>query len=421
MSVEERMPAAPSDTVAPMSTRRDGRLLATVLAWGLLVTWAATVWIVVLVADGLGADRAHPKWWAHVLAAGLVVVTVAPLRRWLQRGIDDVVYGQHDDALAVVTRLNRQLDSGAPVFPGDEGSSIATTIARTLGVPFVAIVEDGVETSVAGRRPSQRNLTMVPLVYHDQPLGHVDVGLRRPGAPLSRRDLELLGDLARHLSVGMFALRASAQIQASRSALVSAREEERRRIRRDLHDGLGPSLAAMKLQLVAAQRLLHCGPARSSAILDEVRGQMNQTTSEIRRLVYGLRPPLLDDLGLAGALRNHPGSHAGVMVTVSPEIVPPLPAAVEVALYRIVTEAIHNTVRHSGARRCHVTIDVRELDVVVAIADDGRGLPEPLVAGVGITAMRERAAELGGSVRTGHNDEGGATVTTVVPLNGSTG
>lgn len=402
-----------------MSTQRGGRVLATALVWGVLATWAAVVWTAVLVADGLGREHGHPRWWAQALAAVLVAVTIVPLRRWVQRGVDDVVYGHHDDALAVVDRINRQLDSGGTVSSGGEGSSIAATIARALGVPFVAVVEGDVEISVAGPRPSPRDLTTIPLVYRDQPIGQVVVAMRRSGTPLSPRDLELLADLGRHLSVGMFAVRASAQIQASRAGLVTALEDERRRVRRDLHDGLGPSLASMKLQLVAAQRLLDSGPDQASAILDDVRDQMNQTTSEIRRLVYGLRPPLLDDLGLISALRNHPGSHAGIPVTVTPENVPPLPAAVEVALYRIATEAIHNAVKHSGARRCGVTVDVRAKDVVVTIADDGRGLPEPLVAGVGVAAMRERAAELGGSVRFGPNLDGGTTVTTVVPLDGS--
>ena len=153
----------PPGKVAPVSTQRGGRVLATALVWGLLLTWAASVWMVVLVADGLGREHGHPRWWAHVVAAVLVAVTIVALRRWVQRGVDDVVYGHHGDALAVVDRINRQLDSGAAVWPGEEGSSIATTIARSLAVPFVAVVEGDVEISVAGPRPSARDLTDDPV------------------------------------------------------------------------------------------------------------------------------------------------------------------------------------------------------------------------------------------------------------------
>jgi signal transduction histidine kinase len=173
----------------------------------------------------------------------------------------------------------------------------------------------------------------------------------------------------------------------------------------------------MKMQLTAVSRLLEAEPARAGQLLGEVRQGMDTTTAEIRRLVYGLRPPLIDELGLVAALRNHPSAQATVAVTVQPDSLPELPAAVEVALYRIASEAIHNAVRHSGGRECLVTIEVHDDEVLLRVSDDGRGLPEPLVDGVGVSAIRERAAELGGTV----DFVGGAgtTVTAVVPLRSS--
>ena len=146
------------------------------------------------------------------------------------------------------------------------------------------------------------------------------------------------------------------------------------RIRRDLHDGLGPSLAALKLQLAAVTRLLENEPARAAELLDDVREGMDQTTADTRRLVYGLRPPLIDELGLVAALRNHLSSHGGLEVTVSPDQLPDLTAAVEVALYRIAVEAIHNAVRHTGGERCRVTCTVSDQDVHMSVHDDGRGV-----------------------------------------------
>jgi signal transduction histidine kinase len=255
------------------------------------------------------------------------------------------------------------------------------------------------------------------LTYRGDEVGHLYVAARHPGTTLSARDVRLLSDLAQQIGVAQYAIRASEQVQESRSALVTAREEERRRIRRDLHDGLGPTLASMKLQLSAVARLMQAEPERAAHLLDEVRESMQETTANVRRLVYGLRPPLIDELGLVAALRNHPATQSGLHITVDPERLPDLPAAVEVALYRIASEAIHNAARHSGGQRCQVCIEVGIDEVHMRVTDDGRGLPEHLVDGVGIAAMRERAAELGGSLEV--TSEVGTTVATVVPLRGS--
>jgi signal transduction histidine kinase len=295
--------------------------------------------------------------------------------------------------------------------------SLAGIIARTLNVPYVALTDGENETSVHGVRPADRPLADVPLTYQGGEIGHLYVAARHPGTTLSSRDLNLLGDLAQQLGVAQYAIRASGQLQDSRAALVTAREEERRRIRRDLHDGLGPTLASMKLQLTAVARLLDAEPQRAAELLDEVRESRDETTADVRRLVYGLRPPLLDELGLVAALRSHPATQSGLRVTIEPDRLPELPAAVEVALYRIASEAIHNAARHSGGQQCQVRIEVTDDEVRMRISDDGRGLPEPLVEGVGVAAIRERAAELGGTVAL--SSKGGTTVTTVVPLRSS--
>jgi signal transduction histidine kinase len=393
------------------------RWLARTLVSLVLLGWIATVYVTVLVADGLSTTNSHIDWWAHVIAVALIAITIEPVRRWLRLTIDDVVYGHLGDSYTVITELTRQIDVATPTDPSATDPSLARMIARTLNVPYVAIVDGDMETSVVGVRPSDRDLADVPLTYQGAEIGHLYVAPRHPSTSLSNRDLKLLADLAQQLGVALYAIRASEQVQASRAALVTAREEERRRIRRDLHDGLGPSLASMKLQLTAASRLLDAEPGRAAGLLGEVRDNMDETTADIRRLVYGLRPPLIDELGLITALRNHPSAHSGLTVTVEPDELPDLPAAVEVALYRIASEAIHNAVRHSGGQRCTVTIEAAADEVRMRISDDGRGLPEPLVGGVGIAAMRERAAELGGTVELVSHD--GTTISTVVPLRSS--
>lgn len=396
--------------------RTPGRALAAVLVYAILGCWVGTLYVGVLVADGLSSTNSDVDWWAHVIAVTLIAVTVEPVRRWLRRSVDDLVYGHLEDASGVMSRLNRQIDTAAPAISADPDPSLAQTIARTLNLPYVAIVDGAAETSVVGRKPDDRDLADVPMTYQGEVLGHLYVASRHPGTRLSNRELNLLTDLAHQLGLGMYAVRASQQVQASRAALVTAREEERRRIRRDLHDGLGPTLASLKLQLTAVARLLTPDPGRAATMLEEVRDELNATTAEVRRLVYGLRPPLIDELGLIAALRNHPAARGELVVEVQPEDLPNLPAAVEVALYRIASEAIHNAVRHSGGKRCQVSISVTNEVVCMIVSDDGRGLPEPLIDGVGLSAMRERAAELGGTLTVSSDEGAGTAVRTVVPL-----
>ena len=177
---------------------------------------------------------------------------------------------------------------------------------------------------------------------------------------------------------------------------MATREEERRRLRRDLHDGLGPALASLTFKLDAARSLMTRDPARADALLSTVADQMQITVAEIRRLVYNLRPPALDQLGLAAALAESAGQVGGVAVVVdAPSDLPALPAAVEVAAYRIAQEALTNVARHADARHCWLRLWLENNHLCLEVRDDGRGLPAEVRSGVGLHAMQERAAELG--------------------------
>jgi signal transduction histidine kinase len=222
-----------------------------------------------------------------------------------------------------------------------------------------------------------------------------------------------LEDLARQVGVAAHGVQLTADLQRSREQLVTAREEERRRLRRDLHDGLGPTLAALALKATTISELIPADPLSATKLSNELYANIRATVGEIRRLVYALRPPALDDLGLVAALREcaeqatlssqaDAGSDrsGGLRVSVeAPDHLPSLPAAVEVAVYRIVQEALTNVVRHAQARACVVQLSMAEgsdrLDL--AISDDGVGIPLERPIGVGQLSMRERAAELGGA------------------------
>lgn len=214
-------------------------------------------------------------------------------------------------------------------------------------------------------------------------------------------------------------------LQRARERLVATREEERRRLRRDLHDGLGPALAGAALKVEAAGNLLASDPGAASDLLEHARAEIQDAVTDVRRLVYGLRPPALDELGLAGALREQAerlgggGAGAvagGLQVDVdAPVDMNGLPAAVEVAAYRIGLEAMTNAARHAGARRCAIRIS-RDTALCLEISDDGRGIPSDYRAGVGIASMRERAEELGGTCEVERDGTQGTRVRARLPL-----
>ncbi len=227
--------------------------------------------------------------------------------------------------------------------------------------------------------------------------------------------------MARQAGVAVHAVRLTADLQRSRERLVTAREEERRRLRRDLHDGLGPTLGSLPMKLDVADDLVEEDPAAARELLRGLKSQARSAVADIRRLVYELRPPALDDLGLVGAVREVAAQHGadGLRASVeAPKMLPPLPAAVEVAAYRIAQEALTNVVRHSGAAECAVRLALGEEcgTLRLEIEDDGIGIGEDRGTGVGLHSMRERAEELGGECVVESPPGGGTRVSASLPI-----
>jgi len=229
-----------------------------------------------------------------------------------------------------------------------------------------------------------------------------------------------------------YSVRLTVALQRSREELVLTREEERRRIRRDLHDGLGPTLASQTFAFDAILELLETDPPAAARLLRGLKAQNQETVADIRRLVYALRPPALDELGLLGALQAQAAQFSGrsplhIQVAAQPDPLPPLSAAVEVAAYRIALEGMNNAVRHVRARRCDVCLSVvgnghagslstGRTYPEIEISDDGVGLPPDLRPGVGLVSMRERAEELGGWCGVMTRRSGGTRATARLPL-----
>lgn len=358
-----------------------------------------------------------------LIATALVAATVVPMHGALRRGVNRLLYGERGNPYAVVQQLGLGLQSAQP--SSDALRAVARTIGEALKFPYVAVDVAGDRTVYEAERGAADGARLrFPITHQGEALGELWVGLR-PGDALTPDDRALLEQLGRQAGTAVHAARLSAEVQRSRERIVAAREEERRRLRRDLHDGLGPALAAQALKLDVALDLVDTDPAAARDALARLKRQTQAVVGDVRRIVHDLRPPALDELGLAGAVREAFAAphHAALDIRVdAPEPLPPLPAAVEVAAYRIAAEAVTNALRHARARECRVRFDVVEADahggrgLAVEVRDDGVGLPPSPVMGVGLRSMRERAEELGGRLAVESPPEGGTRVRAVLPL-----
>src|SRR5215204_6285048 len=382
---------------------------------------ACVVLIYVLAVVALGAlFQARGNLAVSLLATGLVAVLFQPIRSRLQRGVNRLMYGERDDPYAVISRLGRRLE--AALAPDTVLSTLVETIAQALKLPHAAILlkeAEGFRTAAAYGSPRGEPETL-PLVYQREEIGRLVLSPRAPGEGFSDADRSLLEDLARQAEVAVHAVRLTTDLQHSRERLAATREEERRRLRRDLHDGLGAQLAGLNVQAGALRRLIPTDPDAADDLVVELGEELRSAISDTRRLVYNLRPPALDDLGLVEALRQlaerYGSKDEALSVLVeAPEDLTDLPAAVEVAVYRVVQEALTNVVRHARASTCVVRLAVNE-EVTLQIVDDGVGIPAERSAGVGLSSMRERASELGGSCVVERVPEGGTRVLVRLPL-----
>lgn len=382
----------------------DRALVYVVLTGIVVVTYAATV---AVATWWLGSDAGRG---ASILAAAVVAVSLSPVKDRLHRGIDRLLYGDRSRPYAVLSGFAAKLErtSGSD----DLLTTVTNSIAESLRVPYVRV-------AVGSGAVIPEDAVVFPLISHGRQEGLLLVGQRSGGRRFDARETKLLGDLARQAAVEARGMRLTADLQESREHIVRAREEERLRVRRDLHDGVGPTLAAASLQVDALRERWEVDDPKIAVLLAQVKSEISQCVLDIRRVVDGLRPPALDDLGLAGVVREHAASltAAGLLVEVDcPDDLEVSSAAVEVAAYRIVTEAMTNVVRHADAARCAVSLECAEGSLRVDVSDDGIGLRGSHRDGIGLSSMRERAAELGGSIAVDNLSGGGTRVTATLPV-----
>jgi two-component system, NarL family, sensor kinase len=338
---------------------------------------------------------------AALLATGIAALVALPVRDVLQRAANRLMYGDRDEPYRAITQLGERLSTSLTtdeILP-----TVVATVASALRLPYAAIeLRSGEVTTIAAATGDATGLplTRLALVDRGETIGDLVVAPRAVNEAFGGADRQLLATLAHEAGPAARSVRMVAELERSRRQLIAAREEERRRLRRDLHDGLGPTIAGARLKAEAARELTTSGSDDGAQILADLEMDLAGMLGEVRRISRGLRPPALDDLGLLAALRTHAAKlavDARLEIRIDgPELLPVLPAAVEAAAYSIALEALTNARRHSGARECAVTIRLADA-LEITIDDDGRGIEPGTPSGVGLIAMRERAIEVGGS------------------------
>jgi signal transduction histidine kinase len=384
------------------------------LVYGLLTM--LTIGLYVFIVGYLGNQfQAQNRSILAFLATGLIAVVFQPLRLFLQRLVNRLMFGERDEPYVVLSRLSQRLDLALSL--GDILPAILETITQALKLPYAAIRLHDETTTYQGALPPAVLPESFPLIYRSEVIGQLVVAPRAVGETFTAAERRLLGDIAHQAGIVAHNVRLTSELQRARERLVTAREEERRRLRRDLHDGLGPKLAGQALILEAVRDSLELN-SHNRSLVDHLINDSQTIVTEVRELVHGLRPPALDEHGLAGALRLLAAKYESDKFQISvstPNPMPLLPAAVEAAAYRIAQEALTNVVKHAQARTCAITLTIdRELEL--HILDDGMGLPQTRTLGVGLTSMRERAEEIGGQCFIQAGKNGGACVTANLPI-----
>ena len=349
---------------------------------------------------------------APLVATAVVAVAIQPAHQRVRRAVNRFVYGERDDPASALRHLGARI--GASDDPAAVLADVAEAIGRRLRVPYVAIELARSPATVWGEPVAAAE--PVPLTHRGIDVGMLVVGTAA-GDRLRRSDVRALRELAPHVAVVAHARNLADDLERSHQRLLATRDEERLRLRRELHDGLGPNLAALALEVDRGRGLVGRDPERAERLLNDLSSRIREAVGGVRAIVDDLHPPPLDEFGLVGAVEEIACRFASVLtVTVDAQPgLPPMPAAVELAVYRIAAEAITNAVRHAGGSKCHVTIAAGE-DLELRVIDDGCGLPLDGDEGVGLPSMRHRATRLGGSCAVATTPSGGTQVLVRIPL-----
>ncbi|WP_203582146.1 sensor histidine kinase [Microbacterium hibisci] len=403
-------PAFAVGLLAPRMARVD-QLLRLVLHGGL---WAVSVAIVAWAAAvATVAMPPVPRAWTTAVVTAIAAV---PAAYGARRLADLVVYGRRADALRTLDELGGRLEASAD--PREVPAEIVATVTDAWGLAGAALRGDPLLAATAGELGTVADeIAAFPIRYQGDLLATLEVAPRRGDRQLTAQDRAVIEQICRQAAPALHGARVMGELIDARTRVVHAREEERKRLRRDLHDELAPTFAGLGLSAAAVQTLTRAGDERATDAAATLVEGLRSATRQLRDVAYDLRPPVLDDRGLIAAIEERVATEEGspsVRLEAPPSRVE-LPAAVELAALRIVQEAVMNVRRHAAATRCVVRIELDATHLAVSVADDGRGFPAHLREGLGMRSMRERTEELGGSLQILDADEGGTIVAVRLP------
>ena len=421
-------------------------LLSRTLVYGMLTTGVVGLYVVVVTGLGtLLAMQGSPL--IALLATGLVAVLFQPLRVRLQLGVNCLIYGARDEPYVALARLGARLES--TLAPEAVLLTLVQTVAETFRLPYVALALSSRQRDKETRRGgdkepvivashgiypaplSANSLVSLSLTFQGETVGQLLLAPHAPGEAFSAADGRLLQDLARQAGAAVHAVQLTgalqtrmAELRRSRERLVTAQAEERRRIQRDLHDGLGPVLASMRLRLEACLQEAQTSAPVLVNDLERLDALVGQASTDICRLVHDLHPPALAQVGLAAALRQHAervGGAASLRIRLEANVPPDLPAAAEVTVYRAVQEALVNVQKHARATAVEIWLGPLGDALLLRIHDDGAGgarVGRHETGGHGLAGMRERTELLGGTLVLHSAPATGTTLELYLPLRG---
>ncbi|MFS0863981.1 sensor histidine kinase [Fredinandcohnia sp. 179-A 10B2 NHS] len=344
-----------------------------------------------------------------------VAIVVQPLHNRLQLIVNKLMYGDRQDPYAAIVRLGERLD--VTTSPNRILEAIVISFRDALRLPYAALVWPNGTVAASSGAPGN-DPERIDVYYQGEKVAELVVEHRDKDDVWSNEDRQVINNLVRQTGSVIHTLGITKELQLSRQRIVTTREDERRRLRRELHDGLGPEIAAFSFKIAAARQSLN-EPAKSDEILSELQIDIRNAVDLIRKLAYNLRPPSLDEYGLGGAISELVQNQLDNNITIKlelPESFPVLGAAVEVAVYRIVQEGLVNIKKHSRATSVSVKIVIGEGTLSILIRDNGIGLPKRKRSGVGIITMRESAEELGGTFFIENIESGGTAIKGSIPF-----
>jgi signal transduction histidine kinase len=366
-----------------------------VLTAGVIAVYIGLVAVLERVVRGVGAP---------VVAALAIALAFNPVRVRLQRLVDRAVYGTRRDPVAAVSAVGQQL-------AGDDLGGVADSLRDTLRLSYVAIERHSGDIVESGERPATTRTQA--LIYDGEPIGNLIVGPRPGERQLSRSDQNVIDVMAAPLAIVLHAQALTEELKASRERVIEVAEEERTRLRRELHDSLGPLLTGAAFKADGIALAAHHRPEKAESLATELADQLRQSVEAVRQLAYGLRPAALDEFGLVGALREEGRRFSPIKVIIdAPESLPALPSSVEVAAYRIAAEALTNVVRHSDAKLASVRLITNDGTLEMIITDNGTATA-PWSPGLGLASIKSRASEVGGACEAGPTSDGGRVVATL--------